>query len=354
MKKRLINRLVLNLVGYPGRTSLLISLPITLVLCVLVISFTLWNNAIMRRDLMLTMAESGRAYFGQIMVTRLWNARHGGVYVEVTDKTKPNPYLTEDPMRDIVTVEGRQFTKINPAYMTRQISAIAQDLGVYKFHITSLKPLNPDNRPDVWESVMLKEFEQGKTEGYTLIGEKNKIFKYMAPLLTTEECLQCHASQGYKVGDVRGGISVSIPMNLQSTMFENEARRGMFLFITMGATVFLIVVTMVWFFGKRLAKSLTIELEAEKLDSAIKMADAAAHELRQPMTVVSGLSELLADHQSSEAETREYTSIIVDQCKRMNAIIEKMVNVTNYRTKSYDEFTEIFDIDPDENKNDKK
>lgn len=33
----------------------------------------------------------------------------------------------------------------------------------------------------------------------------------MAPLLLADECVKCHAEQGYRVGDVRGGISVSIP-----------------------------------------------------------------------------------------------------------------------------------------------
>ena len=33
----------------------------------------------------------------------------------------------------------------------------------------------------------------------------------MAPLVTSKPCLKCHAQQGYQEGDIRGGISVSIP-----------------------------------------------------------------------------------------------------------------------------------------------
>ena len=36
--------------------------------------------------------------------------------------------------------------------------------------------------------------------------------RFMRPLITEEGCLKCHATQGYRVGDVIGGISVSIPM----------------------------------------------------------------------------------------------------------------------------------------------
>jgi hypothetical protein len=32
-----------------------------------------------------------------------------------------------------------------------------------------------------------------------------------APLITENSCLKCHAKQGYKIGDIRGGISVTLP-----------------------------------------------------------------------------------------------------------------------------------------------
>jgi hypothetical protein len=30
----------------------------------------------------------------------------------------------------------------------------------------------------------------------------------MALLLVDESCMKCHAKQGYKIGDIRGGISI--------------------------------------------------------------------------------------------------------------------------------------------------
>ena len=37
-------------------------------------------------------------------------------------------------------------------------------------------------------------------------------FRFMRPFVTEKSCLKCHAVQGYKEGDIRGGISISIPM----------------------------------------------------------------------------------------------------------------------------------------------
>lgn len=78
--------------------------------------------------------RTARAFFDQIVVDRSWNAGHGGVYVPVTDRNRPNPYL-EDPLRDLETVQGIRLTKINPAYMTRQIAEIAaQGSGTFPYY----------------------------------------------------------------------------------------------------------------------------------------------------------------------------------------------------------------------------
>ena len=68
--------------------------------------------------------QTARVFFDQIVISRTWNAGHGGVYVPVTDNTQPNPYL-DDPLRDLETAQGIKLTKINPAFMTRQIAEIA-------------------------------------------------------------------------------------------------------------------------------------------------------------------------------------------------------------------------------------
>ena len=36
--------------------------------------------------------------------------------------------------------------------------------------------------------------------------------RLMRPLVTEQSCLKCHAEQAYRVGDVRGGISVEVAM----------------------------------------------------------------------------------------------------------------------------------------------
>lgn len=48
------------------------------------------------------------------------------------------------------------------------------------------------------------------------------IFGYLAPLYVNKDCLLCHGYQGYNIGDVRGGISVSFDIDsVQRKLYSN-------------------------------------------------------------------------------------------------------------------------------------
>ena len=81
---------------------------------------------------------------------RHWATLHGGVYVPVAPGTSPSPYLAGLPERDVVTPSGRQLTLLNPEYMIRQVYDDADGPSRRHRHLTSLKPLRPQNAPDEW------------------------------------------------------------------------------------------------------------------------------------------------------------------------------------------------------------
>lgn len=187
-----------------------------------------WEIARIEENLASLARERGAVLFKLIELTRDWNAEHGGVYVPVTDKTGPNPYLVH-PKRDVVTADGATFTLVNPAFMTRQIAEIAEKAEGVKFHITSLKPIRLANAADAWEAESLQLFEQRRQrERLSFFADGNGVLpgpahRYMAPLLVKESCMKCHAVQGYKVGDIRGGISVT--MSADKLVEIGESRR---------------------------------------------------------------------------------------------------------------------------------
>jgi PAS domain S-box-containing protein len=145
-----------------------------------------------------------RAHFHDIVLTRKWNAGYGGVYVEKKDGVVSSPHFAES---DITGTNGKTYTLRNPAMMTREISELAAREGGYRSHITSLTPIDAGNAAEEWERPALLAFMQGKKESYgTLTVDGRTEFRYMAPLLMEAACLTCH--QGYRVGEVGGGISV--------------------------------------------------------------------------------------------------------------------------------------------------
>ncbi len=166
---------------------------------------------VQRDGLELARAEA-KTVINQDINYRRWAASHGGIYVPVTENTPPNPYLAHDPERDIKTPSGRLLTLMNPAYMIRQLYEKSSKLNGILGHITSLNPTRPENAPDDWEASALRTFAQGKTEcSEKTILEGKPYFRMMWALTIEKGCLKCHAAQGYKEGDVCGGISVSIP-----------------------------------------------------------------------------------------------------------------------------------------------
>ncbi len=186
-------------------------IPFTFWTVILVGSFY-WNMQNLDHHGVDLAVNRGRFVFQFVEIVRLWNAQHGGVYAPVTDLTPTNSYL-ERSDRDLECNFDKRLTLINPAYMTRQVAELALKSGTISLHLTSLTPLRPANKPDSWEDYSLRLFETGVKERIELLLDGEPRFRFMAPLFVKQACLQCHAKQGYQVGDLRGGLSVTFPAN---------------------------------------------------------------------------------------------------------------------------------------------
>ena len=242
--------------------------------------------------------EGARNMFRMVVLTRSWNASHGGVYVPISPRTQPNPYLGM-PNRDVITSGGLALTLINPAYMTRLIAEMAESDSGSIFRLTSLRPVRPENAADPWEARSLQAFETGALEAVGIEpGEHGRMLRYMAPLKVEKSCLSCHARQGYKVGDIRGGISVSqklAPIEAATVASIEQTR------VIYGA-IFAATVLLGWLLLELLRqrwlelagnirelKATRGELlQSEKMASLGRMVAGFAHELNTPVGVAVG------------------------------------------------------------------
>lgn len=180
----------------------------------LVVAFSLALSIEQAHRSVLLQAESeANGHFNKDTVYRRWASLHGGVYVPLSASMPASPYLSHVPERDVTTPSGRKLTLVNPAYMTRQVQDLSMEQYGVRGHLTSLDTLRPGNEPDDWERKALLAFNRGaKAVSSVESIEGSQYLRFMRPFITEESCLNCHGHQGYKTGDVRGGISVSVPL----------------------------------------------------------------------------------------------------------------------------------------------
>lgn len=180
----------------------------------LVVASNTWNLRNIHDQAEFLATSEARANWTKDQAFRRWATRHGGLYVTPDERTPPNPYLDHIPERDVMTTEGKKLTLMNPAYVMRQVTEEYEELYGIKGNITAQILLNPANAPDPWELEALKAFDAGETEVINRQEINGQPYiRMMRPMITKQGCLKCHGHLGFKVGDIRGGVSVSVPLS---------------------------------------------------------------------------------------------------------------------------------------------
>jgi len=284
----------------------------------------LWNQADDIREKNAIALETARGFLTHIMAVRSWNAEHGGIFVFTDNKNPLNPYLPED-QQGIVTNDGRMLTRVNPAYMTRQIAEIVEQQSKVRFHLTSLDPVRPENKALPWEETWLKDFEKGIKERSVFVSSpEGDSFRYMVPLYVTGACLSCHNS--YSSGQIRGGISISMPLHLYKSPWS------LLISHVMAAIMGVLVIQ---FFASRLeARSKQLLVTNQRLLQEIEGHKQSEQEL------VKIRDELEIRVASRTAELRR-ANILLDAKIKMQQQVEKALVEIN------DEFIQIFNSAPD-------
>ncbi|MDT8317196.1 MAG: methyl-accepting chemotaxis protein [bacterium] len=151
-----------------------------------------------------------------IVAQILESSEHMGIKIASTNKADALKYKSEYD-RSLISEEGQSSLAGAEEIVVRQ---------------TSLRLRNPENAPDDFERTVLERFEKepGLDEFKSILSnDGEKQFRYMKRLVIINACLACHGNKekiplyirkaypgdeahGYKLGDVRGAISISLPL----------------------------------------------------------------------------------------------------------------------------------------------
>jgi signal transduction histidine kinase len=220
------------------------------------------------------------------------------------------------------------LTKINPAYMTRQVAEINKDNDI-KFHITSLNPIRPANEADDWEKKALRNFTDKDSEKLELVKyDSVSDYRYMAPLITEKSCLSCHAEQGYVEGEIRGGISVSFPSDIYVSIVDQQ--------ITSLGFVHMIILIiglagMILYYSMNKKYTFLIEAKNQELTAINATKDRffsiIAHDLRNPFNVILNYLNLLKmnDDNLDSNQRHEYIEEIDKSARSTYKLLDNLL-----------------------------
>ena len=172
--------------------------------------------------------------------------------------------------------------------------------------------------------MALERFEQGVPEIGMFLYDEHK-YRYMAPLNTEKGCLKCHAEQGYKLGDIRGGISVTQPakeiLHNREHTITNTLIIHLIVFVLSGLALI--------FYGRsqQRLQQLRVGKEGAEQANAFKGAFIAniSHELRTPLSAIMGMSHILKQEGLNTAQ-QAHVLCISEAGTRLNTMINHMLD----------------------------
>ncbi len=204
----------------------------------------IWAGIQNQKNAMEQVINQARVLSRQIILTRQWISDCGGILVlEDSHGAQGTTCFFNDRMD---TGSGR-FLRFTPSMVTRKLSEYSSRQDLYRFRLASMNPLNPDNRPDMFERAALSRFkETGLTEIYRFENRDDvRYFQYMVPLYMESACLKCHTKQVAAENGIRGGLSVLLPIDKARLSFRHShfklAAAGVgFIFLTIFTLFFML------------------------------------------------------------------------------------------------------------------
>jgi PAS domain S-box-containing protein len=191
-----------------------------------------WNIYQNSKDTISKARIEARTIYQHNLAYRKWSTMHGGIYTRITNNNKSNPHFMLPMGSD---AGAMAFSMIDPSQMTKQAYDVLHKQSPTPATINRTVSLDyqasmdPYDEPDTWERQGLTELHSEKVTEYSAVMNINNAvyLRLLKPYVIDKGCLKCHGS-GYKVGEVRAGMSVAVPMRPYYDI-ESDTKKTIFL-----------------------------------------------------------------------------------------------------------------------------
>jgi signal transduction histidine kinase len=180
--------------------------------------------------------EKARVVADTIILTRQWVTDcNGGVFVP-TDS--PGASKIDYKIQCQIDTPYGLLQMFTPSMVTKKLSQYSMETKSYSIKLSSLDPINIENKADDFENEALTRFRHEKiSEVYRFTDFSCEL---MVPLYKTKGCVKCHTRKEMKISSIIGGLRITVPYEETRKILKQNA------LIFTGACI-CITVLIIWF-----------------------------------------------------------------------------------------------------------
>jgi diguanylate cyclase (GGDEF)-like protein/PAS domain S-box-containing protein len=225
-------------------------------------------------------------------------------FIEEQSKLVDSLYMTHRAyyqnlyLNKIIELDEKTLAGL-PSYSSEQISKTFSDKNALHVNISTVsdRARNPLNQADEFELKAINYFKKNqKSQKY--FKEEDKFYQYASPMRINHKCLKCHGKRedapefiakkydkayDYKLGELRGILSIKIPMENVNTIFDKQFYASLVYDFIMISIVSMLALFLIRFFSR-----LNVELE--------KDLDERTNELRHSLSNLESYKDAIDDN----------------------------------------------------------